>query len=162
MAPGVVSIQPSHNVSLPLQEDQLVCVRCYSRDEDLPAMAVGKMTMTSDLVEKTDKGKAVLTLHSYGDMLWERGGKGEPPRESTTIRSNESAAQVPVDEAIIRPSQSENSGGPVETIELNSEGDGSQPVAQAGGSNSADMERISATGTVYFPVLSQTDILPSC
>lgn len=151
MAPGVVSIQPSHNVALPLQEGQLVCVRCYSRDEDLPAMAVGKMAMTSDLVEKTDKGKAVITLHSYGDMLWERGGKGEPSKESTTIRPSESAAQVPVGESITEPSQSENGDGTVETVELNSERDGSQPVTQAAGSNSADIERISSTGTVCSP-----------
>jgi hypothetical protein len=48
-------------------------------------MAIGRMTMSSELLEKSDKGKAVITLHTYGDSLWERGGKLEPPKEPTIL-----------------------------------------------------------------------------
>ncbi|KIM23544.1 hypothetical protein M408DRAFT_77382 [Serendipita vermifera MAFF 305830] len=94
MAPGVISVDPSHNTALPLQVDQIVCIRSYSRGPALPPMAVGKMAMSSELLANTDKGKAVLTMHSYGDMLWERGGKGDPPKECTIVQHAESGTQA--------------------------------------------------------------------
>lgn len=147
MAPGVMSIDPSHNTTLPLQENQLVCVRAYGRDQDLPPMAIGKMAMTSDLVEKTDKGKAVLTLHSYGDTLWERGGKGEPP--NAILRVMRLAGQVPVDAEVAsdpRPPQEEIPGESTEAAEPPPE-EGVPQSAAEGSSKAAIVEQISPKGT---------------
>lgn len=91
MAPGVVSILPSHATPLPIPIDDLICVIPHSRDTLLAPMAVGRMGMSSSEIETADKGKAVLTLHTYGDALWEKGGKLEPPKEISWIRPDVAA-----------------------------------------------------------------------
>ena len=106
MAPGAVSILPSHATSLPIPIDELVCVIPHSRITLLVPMAIGKMGMSSNEIETADKGKAVLTLHTYGDALWEKGGKLEPPKEISWIRPDavpstseqvENAEPAPID-----------------------------------------------------------------
>jgi translation initiation factor 2D len=103
MAPGVVSILPSHTTPLPIPIDELVCVIPHSRDALLPPMAIGRMGMSSNEIQAADKGKAVLTLHTYGDALWEKGGKLEPPKEISWIRpdavpsTSEQVETAPID-----------------------------------------------------------------
>jgi len=45
-----------------------------------PALAVGRMVIPSDLVERGKKGKALTLLHAWKDQLWEMGGGEKPPR----------------------------------------------------------------------------------
>ncbi|KAG8824701.1 hypothetical protein FRC18_010470 [Serendipita sp. 400] len=85
MAPGVISIRPSHFRQLPMEEGELVCIAAYSQDGDQPPVAVGQLGMSTKKIEETGKGKAVLTLHTYGDTLWQKGGKQEPPKEITIV-----------------------------------------------------------------------------
>lgn len=100
MAPGVISIHPSHNISLPLPVDQLVCISPYSRAATINApMAVGRMGMSSPEIEHADKGKAVLTFHAVGDAIWEKGGKGEPPSEIVLVgQTQQRASTSPIEE----------------------------------------------------------------
>ncbi|PVG00665.1 hypothetical protein CPB86DRAFT_182390 [Serendipita vermifera] len=95
MAPGVAGIRASHANPLPLSANQLVCVIAYSREIDCPPMAVGRMAMSSSEIAAADKGKAVYTLHTYGDVLWEKGGKGEPPKELVIVHPQQGGTEVP-------------------------------------------------------------------
>jgi len=81
-ATSEITFQPSASVSV----GQLVCV---TRDCDPtangtprvgPALAVGRMTLSSELVEGGTKGKAMDLLHAWKDRLWEIGGEEGPPR----------------------------------------------------------------------------------
>ena len=44
-----------------------------------PALAVGRMALTSGQVGGSGKGKAVNIVHTWKDHLWEMGGKEDPP-----------------------------------------------------------------------------------
>lgn len=146
MSPGVISIEASHNAALPLQLDQLVCIRAYNRESNSPPMAVGRMAMASNLVEGTDKGKAVLTMHTYGDVLWEKGGKAEPPTELTIVQSIQLGEQVPAEESTGRPSQVEQNEAVLNEAQSQAGEDLLQNAAQGEGSSTADLEQIPAEG----------------
>lgn len=45
-----------------------------------PALAVGRMTLPSHLVEGGAKGKVLTLLHAWKDQLWEMGGVEKSPR----------------------------------------------------------------------------------
>ena len=45
-----------------------------------PALVVGRMALSSDLVKRGGKGKALVLLHAWKDELWKMGGEGRPPR----------------------------------------------------------------------------------
>lgn len=133
MAPGVVNIIPSHAIQLPIPVNTLVCVIAYSRDTEYPPMAVGRMDMSSNEVENADKGKAVITLHTYGDALWEKGGKLEPPKELSWIRPEtvepSTSQQVETTESIPAevPVENDNSTAEAEQDDLPP----AEPAAQA-------------------------------
>lgn len=103
-------------------------------------MAVGRMTMSSGLVEKSDKGKAVITLHTYGDMLWEKGGKLEPPKEPTILRPTDQLPALEVREGdptnLARADNSETVEEPTREQDFNVPS-GSQQPAQAPGETSS-------------------------
>jgi len=77
-----IKFQPS--ASLPV--GQLVCItQEYEPTKGGtarvgPALAVGRMVISSDLVEGGKKGKALTLLHAWKDQLWEMGGGEKPPR----------------------------------------------------------------------------------
>lgn len=76
MIPGVITILPSHSHALPLKEDTLVCVVPY---RSTVPVAVGRMAISSNQIRDGEKGKAVFTIQTYKDALWERGSKADPP-----------------------------------------------------------------------------------
>jgi translation initiation factor 2D len=81
---------------LPL--DSLVCVRAHQGTSHAP-VAVGRMAVPSNEITEDAKGKAVVTVHTYRDALWERGSKSDPPdagrcvigEDTPTARHMESA-----------------------------------------------------------------------
>jgi translation initiation factor 2D len=87
MIPGVASIAPSHAQQLPLPQDSLVCVIPYRSTRRAP-VAVGRMAVPSSEIIEGAKGKAVVTLHTYHDALWERGSKSDPPEQVSVIGEN--------------------------------------------------------------------------
>lgn len=91
MIPGVVSITPSHAQQLPLLLDSLVCVIPYRGMSRAP-VAVGRMAVASSEIIEDAKGKAVVTLHTYRDALWERGSKSDPPEQVDIIGEDTPAA----------------------------------------------------------------------
>jgi translation initiation factor 2D len=129
MAPGVVSIRASHTTPLPLSTNQLVCIIAYSKETNYPPMAVGRMAMSSSEVAAVDKGKAVFTLHTYGDALWEKGGKGEPPKELTYAHVQEAGTEIPLTEI----NSAENAQNGLEQPEENEEAENPPQAEEAQG-----------------------------
>ena len=83
-----------------LQEGQLVSIRRYSKIDGKhalsPPLAVGKLALPSDSLRgaaKTEKGKAVLVLHTWKDHLWELGSKLDIPNDSPITVQEESSAE---------------------------------------------------------------------
>ena len=103
MIPGVMSITPSHAQELPLPLDSLVCVIPYQATSRAP-VAVGRMAVSSNEITEDAKGKAVVTLHTYHDALWERGKKSDPPEKVDMIGEDIPTA----------PGQTEGDTSPVE------------------------------------------------
>jgi translation initiation factor 2D len=93
MIPGVISIIPSHAQELPLPLDSLVCVRPYQGTSRAP-VAVGRMAVSSSEITEDAKGKAVVTLHTYRDALWERGSKSDPPEQVDAIGEDIPTAHI--------------------------------------------------------------------
>lgn len=58
----------------------LVGVAQFARDARAPPLAVGRMAVDTDKVNRgVTKGKAVIMLHTWKDHLWAIGSRGEPP-----------------------------------------------------------------------------------
>ncbi|KAF8591696.1 hypothetical protein K439DRAFT_1401788 [Ramaria rubella] len=76
MIPGVVQYPPN------VRRTDLVAVMQYINENDLlsPPLAVGRMAVHAEELKESAKGKAVHVLHTFGDSLWEMGGKSEPPK----------------------------------------------------------------------------------
>ncbi|KAG8812036.1 hypothetical protein FRC17_002222 [Serendipita sp. 399] len=89
MAPGIISIRSSYARSLPMEVGEVVCIAAYSQDGSQPPVAVGQLGMSTQKIEETGKGKAVLTLHTYGDTLWQKGSKQDPPQEFVVLGPTE-------------------------------------------------------------------------
>lgn len=148
MAPGVVSIQASHNASLPLSTGQLVCVAPYSGGLQGVPMAVGTMNMSSTEISTADKGKAVLTLHAYGDSLWEKGGKADPPKEIVVVQAIQVAAQS---ESVQSTADQQQPASIQSTIEENKE-DVIQPQASTSTQDTvspAEVDKILRAATLF-------------
>ena len=68
-----------------LQPHQLVSILQYNRDPENPSLtpplAVGRMAVPSETLSqgRTEKGKAVLVLHTWKDHLWHMGSKRDVP-----------------------------------------------------------------------------------
>ena len=84
MIPGVTLITPSHVQELPLPLDSLVCIMPYRGATRVP-LAVGRMAVSSSEITEDAKGRAVVTLHTHHDALWERGSKSDPPEKADVI-----------------------------------------------------------------------------
>ncbi|KAF7319522.1 Eukaryotic translation initiation factor SUI1 family protein [Mycena chlorophos] len=91
MIPGVVHIAPS------LKEGQLVSICKYTREGNAlsPPLAVGQMALSGDEIEngRQEKGKAVYTLHTIDDHLWEMGSKPDVPESSSMSAEPSSESQ---------------------------------------------------------------------
>ena len=58
----------------------LVGVAQFVRDARGPPLAVGRMAVDADKIDRgVTKGKAVIVFHTWKDHLWAIGNKGEPP-----------------------------------------------------------------------------------
>ena len=58
----------------------LVGVAQFVRDARGPPLAVGRMAVDADKIDRgVTKGKAVIVFHTWKDHLWTIGSKGEPP-----------------------------------------------------------------------------------
>jgi hypothetical protein len=83
---GLTTLEITFQPSTSLSVGQLVCItQAYEPTTNGtprigPALAVGLMTLPSDLVEGGTKGKALTLLHAWKDQLWEMGGAEKPPR----------------------------------------------------------------------------------
>ncbi|KAI0370925.1 eukaryotic translation initiation factor SUI1 family protein [Pilatotrama ljubarskyi] len=116
MIPGVVQHSPA------LVPDQLVSVTQYHRGAIGPPLAVGRMAVSSDTLrsaEETDvKGKAVYTLHTWKDALWELGvsKKADVPAprelksEATSTDSEPSDGPTEEDKAPVPPKNADVAG----------------------------------------------------
>jgi hypothetical protein len=77
-----IAFQPSASLSV----GQLVCIVRGNKPTANgtppvgPALAVGRMAVTSRLAKGGTKGKALTLLHASKDRLWEMGGETKPPR----------------------------------------------------------------------------------
>ncbi|KAJ7056989.1 eukaryotic translation initiation factor SUI1 family protein [Mycena amicta] len=93
MIPGVVHLSPS------LKEGQLVSICQYTRDANAlsPPLAVGRMALSGDEIEngRQEKGKAVYTLHTWKDHLWDMGSKSDVPESSAMSSSQEPSQDEP-------------------------------------------------------------------
>ena len=116
MIPGVVSITPSHVQELPLPLDSLVCIIPYRGTTRAP-LAVGRMAVLSSNITEDAKGKAIVTLHTYHDALWERGSKANPPEKVDVVGED-----IPID-----PQQMEGDTAPIENTGVSEPGPSEPP-----------------------------------
>ncbi|KAG8812073.1 hypothetical protein FRC17_002212 [Serendipita sp. 399] len=116
MAPGIISIRSSYARSLPMEVGEIVCIAAYSQDGNQPPVAVGQLGMSTQKIEETGKGKAVLTLQTYGDTLWQKGSKQDPPQEFVVLGPTqplpENGPNPPVISTKDDEPQSNDEGGP--------------------------------------------------
>lgn len=115
----VVQHSPSLSVG------QLVCVTQYypavnGALQIGPALAVGRMALTSDRIGRSEKGKAVNIVHVWKDHLWEMGGREDPPAPRVIELSQKTDSEVG------DGSRSGDPDAPAETTS-GSTGEGSSP-----------------------------------
>ncbi|KAF7329716.1 Eukaryotic translation initiation factor SUI1 family protein [Mycena kentingensis (nom. inval.)] len=93
MIPGVVHLSPS------LSEGQLVSVCQYTRAGNAlsPPLVVGRMALSGDQIQsgRQEKGKAVYTLHTWKDHLWDMGSKGDMPESLPMDTDAEPDSTIP-------------------------------------------------------------------
>lgn len=99
-----------------LSVGQLVCVTQYypavnGAPQVGPALAVGRMVLTSDQLRGAGKGKAVNIVHVWKDHLWEMGGKEDPPASRVITELNQTVdSEVSSDSDTPAEPQSESPG----------------------------------------------------
>ncbi|KAI0694966.1 eukaryotic translation initiation factor SUI1 family protein [Cytidiella melzeri] len=134
MIPGVVQ----H--SSDFQQEQLVAISQYSRGEAIGyPIAVGRAAISSGMLKQADelsmKGKAVHTLHTWKDSLWDMGPskKMEVPKPRSGA-SNESAVEAGEDQNEAE-SPTNLTEGVLDGEPLGEELEESSPTHEEGGSN---------------------------
>ena len=112
-----ITFQPSASLSV----GQLVCIiqdyepTASGTPRIGPALAVGRMTLPSRVVEGGTKGKALTLLHAWKDKLWEIGGGERPPRPRLLRGSPDGENDITV--RFIHSNQESTAGGTGGTAE---------------------------------------------
>ena len=86
-------------VSADAPSGTLVGVAQFVRDARAPPLAVGRMAVDADKIDRgVTKGKAAIVLHTWKDHLWAIGSKGEPPEAVSVSAAGGEEADADADQ----------------------------------------------------------------